>query len=169
MKIKAIHSLVIQDNPGDYQSLQEYLQMGQLPVEKIIHADSISEDPPFINDNNFDNPLLNLTRPGSAGIESVIVLNRLLLHTPIVVFSGSEASEIAVEFISVGAQDYLAKGEYDEKLLPKTIQYGIARNKLLKKIKERNEWGENIRAHEKERNKLGKELLDNMNQILVTA
>lgn len=40
-EIKPYRLLVVEDNPGDYFLLQQYLQLSKLPIEKIFHADSI--------------------------------------------------------------------------------------------------------------------------------
>ncbi|TMN32413.1 hypothetical protein, partial [Pseudoalteromonas piscicida] len=42
--------------------------------------------------------------------------------------------DMALETMSLGAQDYLVKGEFDEKLLAKSIQYSIERKKNLQKL-----------------------------------
>ena len=49
------------------------------------------------------------------------------------------AIEIAMDSISHGAQDYLVKGEFDEKMLAKSIKYSIERKKTLEKLQSSNE------------------------------
>ena len=93
----------------------------------------------LVKDNSFDIAMLDLTLPDSTGIDSVITLNRLLPKTPIVVFSGLSTTEIAIKSISLGAQDYLMKGEFDERLLAKSVLYSIERKKTTEKLRESNE------------------------------
>ncbi len=138
-EIKPLCLLVVEDNPGDYVLLQEYLKRSNLPVEKILLAPKMAEVPVLIKENFFDIALLDLSLPDSKGVDSVIILNRLLPHTPIIVFSGLATMEIAMESISLGAQDYLVKGEFDEKLLTKSIQYSLERKKSTEKLRESNE------------------------------
>src|SRR5665647_2686718 len=131
--------LVVEDNPGDYFLLEEYLQLSKLPIEKIFHAANMAAATALVKDNSFDIAMLDLTLPDSTGIDSVITLNQLLPKTPIVVFSGLSTIEIAMESISLGAQDYLMKGEFDEKLLAKSVLYSIERKKTTEKLRESNE------------------------------
>jgi two-component system, NarL family, sensor histidine kinase UhpB len=138
-EIKPYCFLVVEDNPGDYILLKEYLKLSQLPIDKIVHADSLKFVPFLIKENVFDIVLLDLTLPDSNGVDSVITLGRLLPQTPIIVLSGLSTIEIAVESISLGAQDYLMKGEFDEKLLAKSIQYSIERKKTTEILRESNE------------------------------
>jgi len=134
-----IDLLIVEDNPGDYLLLKEYLQQMWLPIKEITHAVNMQVVPSLIKNNLFDIVLLDLSLPDSSGIDSVITMDRLLPKTPIIVLSGLSAIDIAVETISLGAQDYLVKGEFDEKLLSKTIQYSIERKKTLEKLHLSNE------------------------------
>src|SRR5665647_392513 len=92
-----------------------------------------------VEDNRFDIAFLDLTLPDSSGIDSVIALNRLLPTTPIIVLSGLSTIEIAIKSISLGAQDYLMKGEFDEKLLAKSVLYSIERNVARENLQKSNE------------------------------
>ena len=138
-KIKPYCMLVVEDNPGDYKLLKQYINRSQLPVDRICHAEKMGEVPALISENSFDIVLLDLTLPDSKGVDSVVALDHLMPQTPIVVFSGLSTIEIAIESISLGAQDYLIKGEFDEKLLAKSIQYSIERKKTTERLRESNE------------------------------
>ncbi len=138
-EIKPYCLLVVEDNPGDYVILEQFFKKSQLPIEKIFHAEKMAAVPAFIKENDFDIVLLDLTLPDSTGVDSVKTLNQLLPKTPIVVFSGLSTIEIAIESISLGVQDYLVKGEFDEKLLAKSVQYSIERKRATEKLRESNE------------------------------
>ena len=124
--------LVIEDNPGDYFLLEQNLQLSKLRVEKTFHAENMATATALVKDNSFDIAMLDLTLPDSTGVDSVITLNRLLPKTPIIVLSGLSTIEIATKSISLGAQDYLMKGEFDEKLLANSVLYSIERKKQPK-------------------------------------
>ena len=138
-QINPYRILVVEDNPGDYVLLKEYLQLSTLPVGKIIHALNMNAAISLVKDNSFDIAFLDLTLPDSKGIDSVITLTRLLPTTPIVVLSGLSTIEIAIKSIALGAQDYLVKGEFDEKMLAKSVQYSIERNVASEKLRKSNE------------------------------
>src|SRR5665647_189114 len=138
-QINPYRILVVEDNPGDYVLLKEYLQLGKLSVEKIFHAADMAAAKAFVKDNSFDIVFLDLTLPDSTGVDSVITLNRLLPKTPIIVLSGLSTIEIATKSISLGAQDYLMKGEFDEKLLAKSVLYSIERNVARENLQKSNE------------------------------
>lgn len=177
MKIEIIpyKLLVVEDNPGDYFLLEQYLRSGSLPVEKIFHANNMADATEIAKNNSLDICLLDLSLPDSSGVDSVITINRLLPQTPIVVFSGSSTIEIAIESISNGAMDYLVKGEFNNMLLDKSIQYSIERKRAIEelaheKIKQQKFMTEiALQVQEREKNEFGRELHDNVAQILATA
>jgi two-component system, NarL family, sensor histidine kinase UhpB len=135
----SLRLLVVEDNPGDYALLSEYLKMARISQGHTLHAPSITAASELVKKNEFDVALLDLSLPDSSGIDSVITLDRLLPEVPIVVFSGMSDVSTAMEAISLGAQDYLVKGEFDEKILDKTIHYSIERKKMLEKLRQSNE------------------------------
>ncbi len=172
---KPYRVLVVEDNPGDYFLLEQYFQLSNLNVGKISHTKNMAETIDLVKNNTFDIALLDLTLPDSTGVDSVITLDRLLPRTPIVVFSGLSTIEIATEAISLGAQDYLVKGEFDQNLLAKSIQYSIERKKTKDELAEQQVNRQKLiteitlQAQEKEKNELGRELHDNIGQILATV
>ena len=172
---KSYRMLVIEDNPGDYFLLREHLRMSDLPLEEIFHAESMTVASGMLKDGTFDIALLDLTLSDSNGVDSVITLDRLLPQTPIVVLSGLSTLEVARESISLGAQDYLVKGEFDEKLLAKSVQYSIERKKSIleaaeEKVRQQKIITEvTLLAQEREKEELGRELHDNISQVLATV
>jgi two-component system sensor histidine kinase UhpB len=117
---------------------------------------------------------MDLTLPDSKGLDSFIQINSKKPRTPIIVLSGLSDIQVALSAIAKGAQDYLLKGEFDEKILMKSIQYSIERKKIFQKVVEKNERYNTIaratiQTQELERKKIGVELHENINQVLATA
>lgn len=88
---------------------------------------------------DFDIILLDLKLPDS-DIESTI--EKMLNFTskiPIIVLTGTDDEDIALNSLKKGFQDYLVKGELNANILKRAILYGIERHKLeSKKEIERN-------------------------------
>jgi signal transduction histidine kinase len=167
--------LIVEDNPGDYFLVKKLLELSGLSIETIAHAANMSQARTLINQQEFDIALLDLSLPDSSGTDSVMTIDELLPETPTVVLSGSGTIEKAMEAIAVGAQDYLVKGEFDERLLVKTIQYSVERKRRIVHLaKERLRQQKlitevTLQVQEKEKNELGRELHDNITQLLATA
>jgi two-component system, NarL family, sensor histidine kinase UhpB len=135
-EIKPLRILLVEDNPGDQILLKKYLQRTHVPYEEVFCADRLSLAEEILREHEVDLAFLDLTLPDSTGIQSFVSLNNALPHTPIIVLSGLSDIEAATETIGLGAQDYLMKGEFDERLLTKAIQYSIERKKTQFKLEE---------------------------------
>ena len=136
---KPLHLLIVEDNAGDYLLLKKYLQRTGIAIESFHQAAYLLDVEAVLKEHDIDLVFLDLTLPDSTGIDSFINLNRQLPHIPIIVLSGMADMEVALETISLGAQDYLMKGEFDEKLLTKSIHYALERKRILESLRESNE------------------------------
>lgn len=134
-----LNILVVEDNPRDYFLFTEYLRLTNLPIRELHHAEKLQEALEIIQDHIPDLIFLDLTLPDSEGIQSFTRLNDQAPHISIIVLSGLSDTQVALNTIVMGAQDYLVKGEFDEKLLAKSIQYSIERKKILQKVVENYE------------------------------
>ena len=136
-----LHLLIIEDNPGDLFLLQEYLQLIEIP-NKVYQIGRLSELEEMVERNKIDLCFLDLSLPDSSGLNTFITVNNKLANTPIIILSGLSDMTVSLEAISLGAQDYLLKGDYDIKLLSKSIQYSVERKKMLEKVRRTNERNE---------------------------
>jgi DNA-binding NarL/FixJ family response regulator len=75
--------------------------------------------------------LLDLNLPDSHGAETFRNVLNQAPGVPVVVLSGMEDEELALEAVHQGVQDYLVKGAFDGKQLARSLRYAIARHALL--------------------------------------
>jgi two-component system sensor histidine kinase UhpB len=157
----SISILVVEDNAGDYMLFKKTLLRTPIAVGQLHWAKSLSEAAVCLLEHSIDLAFLDLSLPDSQGVSTFHSLNAQLPDTPIIVLSGLADMEVAVETIEFGAQDYLVKGEFDEKLLAKSVQYSIGRKRIIEKLRQSNErfeivnkatmdviWDLDFKAHE---------------------
>lgn len=84
---------------------------------------------------NYQCILLDLSLPDSSGLDTINAVKNCQPQLPIVVFTGLNDQNIALNAINSGVQDYLIKGEITEKLLKKSVYYAIERNKYERELK----------------------------------
>src|ERR1044072_6557061 len=128
--------LVVEDNESDFVLFCEYLKLSNLPTQNILRAERLGEALHLLHEHQTDLIFLDLSLPDSDGINSFVRLNEEARHISIIVLSGLADRQVALDSISLGAQDYLVKCEFDEKVLAKSIQYSIERKKILQKVVE---------------------------------
>jgi len=131
--------LIVEDNPFDSTLLIEYLDLAGVKVDNIICPDRMKKVIDLmVQGNEPDLIFLDLNLPDSNGLETFLSINGAFPYVPIVVLSGQSDTATALQAIQAGAQDYILKGEFDEKSLLKTVQYSIERKRNQIKLQESN-------------------------------
>ena len=136
--------LMIEDNPGDARLVRAYLDERHEMSPSGSHyqievVDSLAGAEIQFAGNEFDVVLLDLTLPDSAGLDTVRRMAALAVSTPIVVLSGQADTQVAVESLQAGAQDYLVKGLFDRDQLDRSIRHAIERWQTARQL-EHSEW-----------------------------
>ncbi|MCG8325514.1 MAG: diguanylate cyclase, partial [Thiotrichales bacterium] len=127
---KPIRVLLIEDNPGDARLLQEMLKTVPGVTYMITHVISIRDAIEQIQQARFDIVLTDLSLPDAEGSETVEMILEADNSLPVVVLSGTEDENFALEVVKLGAQDYLVKGQGDGYLYARAIRYAIERKKV---------------------------------------
>jgi signal transduction histidine kinase len=171
---KHINVLIIEDSDGDMLLFETYLNHTSLNMASLHKAFSLKDVSDAVP-KDIDIAFLDLSLPDSQGMDSFNTLKRIMPEVPIVVLSGMADLKLAVECISKGAQDYLMKNDLTYVMLEKSIQYSIERKKNLDSLirqqlnSQKQITEAAIIGQEKEKEAIGKELHDNINQILASV
>lgn len=132
----SIRILLVEDNPGDVLLVKELLSSSGIDFS-LKHASTLQETLLVCLEENFDIILLDLGLPDSIGVETLKKILLFNTRSPVVVMTGLDDEDIALESLRQGAQDYLVKSRLTGENLVRGIKYGIERKKiqdLLKKI-----------------------------------
>lgn len=138
MNYMKIHILIVEDNLQDFIIFKEVLGQIRDFFIQVDHAENLHDAVEKATGFEYDLIFLDLFLPDSFGQETFNQLNQKIHSSPVVVLSGLSDKSIALDIVKEGAQDYLVKGEFDSKLLEKSIIYSIERKKY-QDILERSE------------------------------
>ncbi len=105
------------------------LRSSGLEIRQLYSADTIGEAYRLLCEREIHLVLLDLSLPDSWGIHSFIQLKPAVQRIPVIILTGLSDAALALEAIKEGVQDYLVKIELTEKLLAKTIQYSLERQR----------------------------------------
>lgn len=140
MEDKLIKVLLVEDNPGDARLIEQRLRWESIPgiadASSITHVETLKDGFGRLEEEAYDVVLLDLGLPESTGIETLERLLAHILSIPIVVLTGLDDTETAIEAIQKGAQDYLVKDEISSRLLKRAIRYSIERKRTEEKLRE---------------------------------
>ncbi|HEV2354262.1 MAG TPA: response regulator, partial [Puia sp.] len=131
--------LVVEDNPGDLFLLQEYLRSSDLDISEVIHAERLKEAREILDSRAVDLIFLDLSLPDSYGLETYTGLQNYAQRVPVILLTGLTDKNIAPQALVMGAQDYLIKGDFDQKLLSRAIRYSLERMRNLQYLRESEE------------------------------
>jgi diguanylate cyclase (GGDEF) domain len=126
--------LVVEDNPGDYDLVVEYLSAVGNTNYQFQHCTSVQEVSAILKDSRVDVILLDLSLPDSSGIDTVSNMRGINVDLPIIVLTGTDNDELGEQAIQQGAQEYLNKNEVSGRMLARIIRYAIKRKKMDKKL-----------------------------------
>ncbi len=116
--------LLILEDSSDYALLAGEMLREALDVRHHARLADARDD---LACGEVDCVLLDLSLPDSIGLESLAKVREIAPDVPVVVLSGQESEELAVQAVYEGAQDYLVKRNADAVLLARSIRYAIQR------------------------------------------
>lgn len=133
---KLIHVLLIEDNEADAMLLTEILCENRHTRFVVTHAKRLTDGLEKMQICLFDVILLDLSLPDSQGLPTVIKALEWAPNIPIVVMTGMEDDEVAMQAVHHGAQDYFVKGYFDEHMMVRSLYYAIERKQLVAQLRE---------------------------------
>src|ERR1700743_60878 len=131
--------LVVEDNPGDLFLLNEFLRNTDLVIGEVKHAGSLGEARAILGTEPIELVFLDLSLPDSFGLESYTGLQAYTQRIPVILLTGMNDPSTATQALQLGAQGYLVKGDFDEKLLARAIRYSLERMRSLFFLRESEE------------------------------
>lgn len=133
---KFLRVLIVEDNPGDVYLFRNYLQQSSVDFT-VTNPATLKDALNICRNSNFDVVLLDLGLPDSIGLNTLKKIINAGVKVPIVVMTGLDDENIAVQAVKEGAQDYLVKNNITSEALIRSIRYSIER-KNIQDIREKN-------------------------------
>jgi len=130
-----IKLLLVEDNPADARLVQELLaEVDSSQRITVSQTATLKDALQMIYDTSFDVVLIDLGLPDSQGLDTLHHMQTTKPSLPVVVLSGHNDEELALEAVQNGAQDYLVKGQGDGNLLSRALYYAIERKRSEERL-----------------------------------
>lgn len=127
-----ISLLVVEDNPVDAALVREYLHSMVGCTCKLETVETLSGALAVLSRRNVDLVLLDLSLPDSTGIDTVRTVIGKHPRVAIIVLTGLQDEEVALQAVRFGAQDYLEKRQLSPAILQRSISYSLERKKAMR-------------------------------------
>jgi signal transduction histidine kinase/DNA-binding NarL/FixJ family response regulator len=124
--------LLVEESVGHAELLRAALReaSGTDRRFKLVHVVCLADALQCLREAPFDLVLLDLSLPDSKGIETLLRLQDETSTLPVVIMTGLNDEELAVEAMRRGAQDYLVKSDVDSRMVARAIRHAIERKRI---------------------------------------
>ena len=126
---KVVRLLLVEDDEADARFLRASLARNKGTTLEITHVTRLNDGLALLKSTQFDVVLLDLHLPDASGEICVREIQRVSSTTPIVVLSGQDSEEYAIDILNQGVQDYLVKWDQEGKSILRSIRYAIERKR----------------------------------------
>jgi diguanylate cyclase (GGDEF)-like protein len=133
---RAVRVLLIEDNPGDVEIVRSLLAASHSLHFELTTASTLSEGLVRLRAERPDVALLDLSLPDSQGPATVASVRLENGSLPIVVITGNDDEERALNILRGGADGYMLKDELCTSLLVRTLWHAIDRQRIATDLRE---------------------------------
>jgi signal transduction histidine kinase len=130
LKNQILHVLLVEDNSSDARLLREMFSREKQGSFELTHVTHMREAEIRLSKGDVDIVLLDMGLPDGHGIE---ILRRARAAAPavvMIVLTGLEDEAVAAEAMKKGAQDYLIKGQIENRALPQALRHAMERQRM---------------------------------------
>lgn len=129
-----ISLLLVEDNPKEALVIKNMLKEGLQNQFTLKHSRSLSDALDLIQQNQFQAIILDSHLPDGKSFESIPQFLQFCPDAPILILSGVEEEDQAIQAVQSGVQDYLIKGQTSSSTLCRAIRYAMERQRATQRI-----------------------------------
>ena len=135
-----IDLLLVEDDALDARLLRSMLlglEWSHMTIRR--HVTRLTDGVAALGASPYDAVLLDLNLPDSFGLDTFERMRGTAERVPVVILTSLKDLELAQMAVDGGAMDYLVKGEFDARLLTRTIQFAIRHHNLQQDLEDTQE------------------------------
>ncbi len=136
MRSKALQVLLVEDNAGDARLLREMFGKERSDSFELTHLLRMRDAEIHLVKGGVDIVLLDMGLPDEHGLDTVRRSLAAAPDVPVIVLTGLDDEVLAAEAMKAGAQDYLIKGQIENRALPRALRHAIERHQLDRRLRD---------------------------------
>jgi len=130
MRTRALKVLLVEDNAGDARLLREMFTTERPGSVELTHLMRMRDALVHLAKGGVDIVLLDMGLPDGHGLDTVRRARAVAPDVPLIVLTGLDDEALAAEAMKEGAQDYLIKGQIENRALPRALRHAIERHRM---------------------------------------
>jgi signal transduction histidine kinase len=127
---KTLHVLVVEDNTADAVLLRHMFQKEATDSFQLVHLKTMADALAHLEKGQVDIVLLDLGLPDGHGIDTVRRVRVVAPEVPVIILTGLDDEVLAAKAMKEGAQDYLIKGQIENRALPRALRHAVERHRM---------------------------------------
>jgi signal transduction histidine kinase len=132
LRKKPLQVLLVEDNAGDVRLLREMFSKEEPGRFVLTHTTRMHEAEERLMQGGVDIVLLDMGLPDGHGLDTIRRARNAAPGVAMIVMTGLEDEVLAAEAMKEGAQDYLIKGQIENRALPRALRHAIERQRMQK-------------------------------------
>jgi PAS domain S-box/PAS domain S-box len=124
--IAPLRILLVEDTSADARLIETILRV---PAFEVMTVGRLSDALAVLRSTHIDVVLLDLMLPDSRGAETLQTVLEQALGIAIVIITGNDDEQTALDAVADGAQDYLIKGRTNAEAIVRSVRYAFERNR----------------------------------------
>lgn len=129
-----VRALLVEDDEVDAERVQRCLRGAPELVGDLQEARRLKDALTALEADSFELVLLDLSLPDSRGLTTATRVLAAAPYSAVVILSGQSDQQTALKAMTLGASDFLVKGEFDERLLVRSLTYALERQRILLRL-----------------------------------
>src|ERR1700734_1620850 len=130
MNKKPLQVLLVEDNAGDARLLREMFSKEPVGSFVLTHLTHMRDAEVRLAAGGVDIVLLDMGLPDGHGLDTLRRARAAAPEVVMIVMTGLEDEELAAAAMKEGAQDYLIKGQVENRALPRALRHAIERQRM---------------------------------------
>jgi signal transduction histidine kinase len=137
---QTLRVLLIEDNPGDADWVEEHLSELCTHQVEITRAPRLEEGLRELTSQAFDAVVVDLSLPDASPTQTLAYIRKTRESVAIVVLSGSEDDQVRREALRSGAQEFLTKGPDAGPILGRCLLGAVERHRAQSNQRQLERW-----------------------------
>jgi len=130
MNEKSLQVVLVEDNAGDARLFREMFSKEATGSFILTHFSRLHDAEMHLAKGGVDIVLLDMGLPDAHGLDTVRRAHAAAPDVPMIVLTGLDDEELAAEAMKEGAQDYLIKGQIENRALPRALRHAVERHRM---------------------------------------
>src|SRR6202140_4486959 len=130
MNGKPLQVLLVEDSAGDARLIREMFRKETAGSFALTHVELMRDALSCLAKGGLDIVLLDMGLPDGHGLDTLRRAHAAAPAVPRFVLTGLDDEALAAQAMKEGAQDYLIKGQIENRALPRALRHAIERHRM---------------------------------------